>query len=184
MGRRKKAVIARLKSLGNYAQKGKSLDYMEYSDNPELQESIQASVLDDIVAGDSGSSVYSFPSRNGSGSSVSSLHMDLDDIDVQNETQLLTFIAKMKENMSQYLKSLKTRIRPTQHNNVRGRLQISARNLSVRNYPSRQAPSGSDSARDSPSAHSSTPVAGKWEVWLETVVVWWRVYAHVVIAHE
>ncbi|KIJ25182.1 hypothetical protein M422DRAFT_273892 [Sphaerobolus stellatus SS14] len=67
---------------------------------------------------------------------------------------------------------------------VRGRLQISARNLSVRNYPSRQAPSGSDSVRDSPSAHSTTPVAGEWEVWLETVVVWWRVYAHVVIAHE
>ncbi|KIJ50644.1 hypothetical protein M422DRAFT_245280 [Sphaerobolus stellatus SS14] len=46
------------------------------------------------------------------------------------------------------------------------------------------APSGSDSTRDSPSAHSSTPVAGEWEVWLETVVAWGRVYAHVVIAHE
>ncbi|KIJ40854.1 hypothetical protein M422DRAFT_256015 [Sphaerobolus stellatus SS14] len=57
-------------------------------------------------------------------------------------------------------------------------------NLSVRNYPSRQPPSGSDSERDSPSTHSSTPVAGEWKVWLETVVVWWRVYAHVVIAHE
>ncbi|KIJ22474.1 hypothetical protein M422DRAFT_277084 [Sphaerobolus stellatus SS14] len=78
---------------------------------------------------------------------------------------------------------------PTQHiaayiEAVRGRLQISARNLSVRNHPSRQAPSGSDSARDSPSTHSSTPVAGEREVWLETVVVWWRVYAHVVIAYE
>ncbi|KIJ25146.1 hypothetical protein M422DRAFT_273922 [Sphaerobolus stellatus SS14] len=67
---------------------------------------------------------------------------------------------------------------------MEGRLQISARNLSVRNYPSRQAPSGSDSARDSPSTHSSTPVAGEWEVWLETMVVWWRIYAHIVIAHE
>ncbi|KIJ36876.1 hypothetical protein M422DRAFT_260736 [Sphaerobolus stellatus SS14] len=67
---------------------------------------------------------------------------------------------------------------------VRGCLQISARNLSVRNYPSRQPPSSSDYARDSPSAHSSTPVAGEWEVWLETMVVWWRVYAHIVIAHE
>ncbi|KIJ53835.1 hypothetical protein M422DRAFT_242098 [Sphaerobolus stellatus SS14] len=46
---------------------------------------------------------------------------------------------------------------------VVGRLQISARNLSVRNYPLRQAPSGSDSAQDSPSTHSSTPVAGEWE---------------------
>ncbi|KIJ34090.1 hypothetical protein M422DRAFT_263888 [Sphaerobolus stellatus SS14] len=55
-----------------------------------------------------------------------------------------------------------------------GTLLDSARNISVRNYPSRQTPSGSDSARDSPSAHSSTPVAGEWEVWLETVVVWWR----------
>ncbi|KIJ53124.1 hypothetical protein M422DRAFT_242237 [Sphaerobolus stellatus SS14] len=67
---------------------------------------------------------------------------------------------------------------------VRGRLQISARNLSVWNYPSRQAPSGSDSARDSPSTHSSTPMAGEWEVWLETMVAWWRIYAHIVIAHE
>ncbi|KIJ24444.1 hypothetical protein M422DRAFT_274772 [Sphaerobolus stellatus SS14] len=67
---------------------------------------------------------------------------------------------------------------------VRGRLQISARNLSVRNYPSCQAPSGSDSARDSPSTHSSTPMAGEWEVWLETMVTWWRIYAHIVIAHE
>ncbi|KIJ42954.1 hypothetical protein M422DRAFT_253745 [Sphaerobolus stellatus SS14] len=67
---------------------------------------------------------------------------------------------------------------------VRGRLQISARNLSVRNYPSRQTPSGSDSARDSPSTHSSTPMAGEWEVWLETMVTWWRIYAHIVIVHE
>ncbi|KIJ27492.1 hypothetical protein M422DRAFT_271349 [Sphaerobolus stellatus SS14] len=56
------------------------------------------------------------------------------------------------------------------HDAVRGRLQISARN-----YPSRQPPSGSDSVRDSPSTHSPTPVAGEWEVWLETVVVWWKV---------
>ncbi|KIJ24791.1 hypothetical protein M422DRAFT_274348 [Sphaerobolus stellatus SS14] len=67
---------------------------------------------------------------------------------------------------------------------VRGRLQISAWNLSVRNYPPRQAPSGSDSVRDSPSTHSSTPMAGEWEVWLETMVAWWRIYAHIVIAHE
>ncbi|KIJ47579.1 hypothetical protein M422DRAFT_248573, partial [Sphaerobolus stellatus SS14] len=57
---------------------------------------------------------------------------------------------------------------------INAAVAISARNLSVRNYPSRQPPSGSNSVQDSPSAHLSTPVAEEWEVWLETVVVWWR----------
>ncbi|KIJ32934.1 hypothetical protein M422DRAFT_265275 [Sphaerobolus stellatus SS14] len=67
---------------------------------------------------------------------------------------------------------------------VRGRSKISARKNSVWNYLSRQPPSGSNSVWDSPSAHSSTPVAGEWEVWLETVGAGWRVYVHIVIAHE
>ncbi|KIJ53234.1 hypothetical protein M422DRAFT_242362 [Sphaerobolus stellatus SS14] len=42
--------------------------------------------------------------------------MESDDIEVENEAQLLNFIAKMKENMKQDLKSLKSRIQPACYN--------------------------------------------------------------------
>ncbi|KIJ36427.1 hypothetical protein M422DRAFT_261165 [Sphaerobolus stellatus SS14] len=135
MGRRKNGVIARLKSLRKHAEKKKSqqpaLDLDESFDGdimsqlqsevPELSAEqgdldLEPAVLDDIESQDSDSTFYSFSSGNDSGSSLSSLNMELDDIEIKNEAQLLTFVARMKDNLSQHLKALKNRIHPTRHN--------------------------------------------------------------------